>query len=118
MGEMDLDWEFSSEGGGAMEGEDEVFASNDGSEEVCVAGAMNDISTTTSAQQYLLLSSLTRICLHLSYLYTDECSLFSPLPLRPPYTLPLPLLPRTRIVPVPPTNTTSPLYRIDISILS
>lgn len=34
MGELDLDWDISSAGGGDMEEEEEVFASNEGSEEV------------------------------------------------------------------------------------
>lgn len=34
MGEMSLDWGFSSAGGAAMDEEDEVLASNEGSEEV------------------------------------------------------------------------------------
>lgn len=35
MGDLDLDWELPGAGCVAMEGEDEVFASNEGSEEVC-----------------------------------------------------------------------------------
>lgn len=34
MGDMSLDWGFSSAGGSAMDEEDEVLASNEGSEEV------------------------------------------------------------------------------------